>query len=173
MTFFQTYKNYIISLIIDLFLAIILVSIFRSSYSQDSFISDVVLYFIVIAVITIILGIKNGLVSYLLLLFVGEDEINLIVKGLIEYNLPKPTDWYDIDNPEDYFSDVVNNESESTKARMYAMADLQILQPNPKGQHQLLLCISLIPILIIGLFEREYSLYSTDLGRPKLDSTSV
>ena len=59
MTFFQTYKNYIISLIIDLFLAIILVSIFRSSYSQDSFISDVVLYFIVIAVITIILGIKN------------------------------------------------------------------------------------------------------------------
>ncbi len=122
MTFFQTYKNYIISLIIDLFLAIILVSIFRSSYSQDSFISDVVLYFIVIAVITIILGIKNGLVSYLLLLFVGEDEINLIVKGLIEYNLPKPTDWYDIDNPEDYFSDVVNNESESTKARMYAMA---------------------------------------------------
>ncbi len=122
MTFFQTYKNYIISLIIDLFLAIILVSIFRSSYSQDSFISDVVLYFIVIAVITIILGIKNGLVSYLLLLFIGEDEINLIVKGLIEYNLPKPTDWYDIDNPEDYFSDVVNNESESTKARMYAMA---------------------------------------------------
>ncbi len=122
MTFFQTYKNYIISLIIDLFLAIILVSIFRSSYSQDSFISDVVLYFIVIAVITIILGIKNGLVSYLLLLFIGEDEINLIVKGLIEYNLPKPTDWYDIDNPEDYFNDVVNNESESTKARMYAMA---------------------------------------------------
>ncbi len=122
MTFFQTYKNYIISLIIDLFLAIILVYIFRSSYSQDSFISDVVLYFIVIAVITIILGIKNGLVSYLLLLFVGEDEINLIVKGLIEYNLPKPTDWYDIDNPEDYFNDVVNNESESTKARMYAMA---------------------------------------------------
>ena len=121
MTFFQTYKNYIISLIIDLFLAIILVYIFRSSYSQDSFISDVVLYFIVIAVITIILGIKNGLVSYLLLLFVGEDEINLIVKGLIEYNLPKPTDWYDIDNPEDYFSDVVNNESESTKARMYAI----------------------------------------------------
>ncbi len=122
MTFFQTYKNYIISLIIDLFLAIILVYIFRSSYSQDSFISDVVLYFIVIAVITIILGIKNGLVSYLLLLFIGEDEINLIVKGLIEYNLPKPTDWYDIDNPEDYFNDVVNNESESTKARMYAMA---------------------------------------------------
>jgi len=126
MTFFQTYKNYIISLIIDLVLAIILVSIFRSSYSDDSFISDVFLYFIVIAIVTIILGIKNGLVSYLLLLFVGEDEINLIVKGLIEYNLPKPTDWYDIDNPEDYFSDVVNNESESAKARMYAMAVVTI-----------------------------------------------
>lgn len=122
MTFFQTYKNYIISLIIDLVLAIILVSIFRSSYSNDSFISDVILYFVVISIVTILLGIKNGLVSYFLLLFVGEDEIKLIVKGLIQYNLPKPTDWYDIDNPEDYFSDVANNESESTEARMYAIS---------------------------------------------------
>lgn len=122
MTFFQTYKNYIISLIIDLVLAIILVSIFRSSYSNDSFISDVILYFVVISIVTILLGIKNGLVSYFLLLFVGEDEIKLIEKGLIQYNLPKPTDWYDIDNPEDYFSDVANNESESTEARMYAIS---------------------------------------------------
>jgi hypothetical protein len=78
MTFFQTYKKYIIGSIIDLVLAIILVYMFRSSYSEDSFISDVVLYFVVIAVITIILGIKNGLVTYLLVLFVGEDDIELI-----------------------------------------------------------------------------------------------
>jgi hypothetical protein len=121
MTFLQTYKKYIIGSIIDLVLAIILVYMFRSSYSEDSFISDVVLYFVVIAVITIILGIKNGLVTYLLVLFVGEDDIELIVKNLVDFNLPKPSVLFDIDNPEDYFNDVVNNESESTKARMLAI----------------------------------------------------
>jgi len=121
MTFFQTYKRYIIGSIIDLVLAIILVYMFRSSYSEDSFISDVVLYFIVIAVITIILGIKNGLVSYLLVLFVGEDDINLIIKGLVENNLPKPSVLFDID-PEDYFRHIVNNETQSANARMFAIS---------------------------------------------------
>lgn len=126
MTFFQTYKKYFIGSIIDLFLAVILVYVFRSSYSEDSFISDVVLYFIVIAVITIILGIKNGLVLYLSVLFVGEEDINTTVNALIDNNLPKPSVFFDIDNPEDYFNDVVNNESESDKARMYSVGVLTI-----------------------------------------------
>ena len=121
MTFFQTYKKYIIGSIIDLFLAIILVYMFRSSFSEDSFISDVVLYFIVIAVITIILGIKNGLVLYLSILFVGEEDINTTVNALIDINLPKPSVFFDIDNPEDYFNDVVDNKSESAEARMIAI----------------------------------------------------
>ena len=121
MTFFQTYKKYFIGSIIDLFLAIILVYMFRSSYSEDSFISDVVLYFIVIAVITIILGIKNGLVLYLSVLFVGEEDINTTVNALIDNNLPKPSVFFDIDNPEDYFNDVVDNKSESAETRMIAI----------------------------------------------------
>ena len=121
MTFFQTYKKYIIGSIIDLFLAIILVYMFRSSFSEDSFISDVVLYFIVIAVITIILGIKNGLISYLLVLFFGQDDIDKIVKALVDNNFPKPSAIFDIDNPEDYFNDVVDNKSESAEARMIAI----------------------------------------------------
>lgn len=120
MSFFQTYKAYFISLLIDLLLAFLLVSIFRSSYSEDSFMSDVVLYFIVIAIITIVLGIKNGVIAYLTSLFTAKDEINAIVKKLTEFESPKPTDWYDIDNPDDYFNDVMNNDFASIESRIYA-----------------------------------------------------
>lgn len=120
MSFFKAYKTLIISFLIDLSIAVILVSIFRSSYSNDSFISDVILYFFVIAIITILLGIKNGFVTYLTTFFIQEDEINEVLNHLIKYNYPKPTDWYDIDNPEDYFTDVVNDELNTSESRIHA-----------------------------------------------------
>lgn len=120
MSFLRAYKAYFISLLIDLLLALLLVSLFRNPFSEDSFTSDVILYFVVIAIVTIILGIKNGIVALLTSLFTAKDEINAIVNRLIEVESPKPTDWYDIDNPDDYFNDVMNSETASTESRIYA-----------------------------------------------------
>ena len=43
------------------------------------------------------------------------------VKALVDNNFPKPSAIFDIDNPEDYFNDVVDNKSESAETRMIAI----------------------------------------------------
>ena len=116
----KVYKPLIISLTIDIIIAVILVSIFRNSNSNDSFVGDVIIFYFVIFLITVILGLKNGLVAFLTSFFIKDEQIANTVDMLIKNNFPKPTDWYDIDNPEDYFNDVMINDEVSTDARIYA-----------------------------------------------------
>ncbi len=118
----KAFKPALISLAIDLVIAIILVSLFRSSYSNDSFISDVFLYFFIIFLITLVLGIKNGLVAYITSFFTENEQITKTYNELIQYQFPKPTDWYDVENPEEYFYDVVSNKENTTDVRIYASA---------------------------------------------------
>jgi len=120
MTKFNPYKPAIISSILNILIAVILVKLFRSDYTQDSFFYDVCMFLLIVFGIQVLFGIKNIFVGFIVNKIMGHDVSNVYFEHMKQFNFPVPNDIFHIDDPEDYLHDVIDDSSLEPETRIYA-----------------------------------------------------
>ena len=123
-SFFEQNKNSFVSFGIDVFLAYIIVSIFRNDYETTSVLTQVFYFLLIVFCLQLLLGIKNAFSSYVIYKLFGSQAYRVELDNFIKLKFPKPSEMFHFNDAEDYFQDVMLNTEANVDARIYATSML-------------------------------------------------
>lgn len=111
-------KTMFISIIFELIFAWVLVKLFGNHYEGESILGDVILVIFIMWGIQLFFSLKDLLFWYLNYKLNQKELVDSEVQFLILNKFPPPNKTFDLDNPEFYYQDIVENELLTPEIRM-------------------------------------------------------
>ena len=113
-------KTLIVGFLLEIAFAWILVKLFGNHYEGESIWGDVFLLIAIFWGVQILIGFKDLLFWYINFRINRDDFIGAEVEYLKRNNFPSPEASWDLDNPDIYYQDVMNNEMMPIETRILA-----------------------------------------------------
>jgi hypothetical protein len=123
-------KSILIGILLEIAFAWVLVKIFGNHYEGEPIWEDVLLVIVAFWGIQIFLGFKGLLFWYINFKMNRDDLLKAEVDFLRENNFPSPDASWDLDNPDLYYQEVMNNEELPMNTRILASQKLATMFKN-------------------------------------------
>ena len=123
-------KTLFIGVMFELLFSFVLVKIFGNHREEESLLGDVLLLILIFWGIQLLFSIKNLLSWYINYKFTHKELLDGEIQFLIKNKFPKPNETFDLDNPEYYYQDIVDNEEIQFNTRLLSSQKLTQMTNN-------------------------------------------